>query len=263
MVDVELAANPFGGTKMNKLLLAGFSSLALMVAGTANAADMAVPAYKAPPPVAPAFSWTGCYLGINAGGGMHNSDFIAETAAWENIGAVAGGQVGCNYQIRQFVVGVEGEFDWAGLNSKSSFIDPTSENFSSTANNKYDATVALRMGYAFDRLLAYGKLGAAWGKFNWTSTETDFPGVGCECTSTESAARTLMGLLFGFGFEYALTDQWTAKVEYNYINYGNATANFTTTCSPAVFCGGFETSFTDTEREAVQTFKVGANFKFN
>ena len=193
---------------------------------------------------------------------MHNSDFISEATAWENIGAVAGGQVGCNYQIRQFVVGVEGEFDWARPHLRAPRLIPLTAKVSLLPTTSM--TPLSQCAWATRSIVSWhtASWGPGSGKFDWMRTETDFPGVGCECTSTRSATRTLIGLLFGFGFEYALTDQWTAKLEYNYINYGNATANFTTACSPAINCGGIETSFTNTEREAVQTFKVGVNFKF-
>ena len=104
---------------MKKLLLG--SMLAAMIAAPAMAADL--PA-KAPPYVAPAWSWTGCYVGVHAGGGIHHSDYTDDAGQGGNIGAVAGGQAGCNYQIRQLVVGIEGEAYWANLVAKDDFIIP-------------------------------------------------------------------------------------------------------------------------------------------
>ena len=101
---------------------------------TARAADMPVrPVYKAPPPVVPVWSWTGCYIGANAGGAWQKVDnaLIAAngtpayfgvtvlpevsrngTGDLEGSGFIGGAQVGCNYQSGRVVWGVETDFNW-------------------------------------------------------------------------------------------------------------------------------------------------------
>ncbi len=113
---------------MKKLLLAttclALSSVAVM------AADLPIPT-KAPLIAAPVFSWTGCYVGAHVGGGtlttnMINSEGIAsnENSNANGSGAVAGGQLGCNYQDGNWVFGLEGEGYWSGIKAtqNSSFI---------------------------------------------------------------------------------------------------------------------------------------------
>src|SRR5262245_19730267 len=89
------------GLGMNKIMLAGVG-VALMAIPSANAADLGRPAYKAPPPTVPAFSWTGCYIGGNIGGGWGRETASAPTLApgisvtGDTSGVIGGGQVGCN-----------------------------------------------------------------------------------------------------------------------------------------------------------------------
>jgi outer membrane immunogenic protein len=249
--------------KIQRILAAG-ALLTGLLAVPAMAADLAVKA--APPYVAPAWSWTGCYLGVHAGGGIHHSDFTSLPEEGGNIGVVAGGQAGCNYQVRQLVVGIEGELSWANLESKNDQIFPGSNEIHDRAKNTVDAAIALRLGYAFDRLLFFGKLGADWGRFKWTDDQIDFPGTGCECAFQLSAERTLPGLLIGAGFEYAFLDNWTAKLEYDHINFGNPTADFAvTSCSSLVgnpaSCARI-TGFGRTVRDTKQIVKIGINYKF-
>jgi outer membrane immunogenic protein len=242
---------------LNKALI-GIAAVVALIGTPALAADMPL---KAPMPYAePQFSWTGCYVGIHGGGGTHASDFVSDSGTFPGVGAVAGGQAGCNYQIRSLVVGLEGELFWSSLNDKNNSSTPLiGDFFNETAKNKYDATIALRLGYAFDRLLAYGKVGAVWGRFSWSETESCC-GVGVP-TFSENASRTLAGLLLGVGFEYAFTNQLSAKLEYNYMNFGNQGVNFTEGCSIVGACGTV-VPFTETVNETKQILKVGLNYKF-
>jgi outer membrane immunogenic protein len=87
---------------MKKVLLAGVAGIAL-VTGSAHAADLSPqPVYKAPPPaMAPVFSWTGCYIGGNIGGGWGRTTASAPSLApgisltGDTSGVIGGGQVGC------------------------------------------------------------------------------------------------------------------------------------------------------------------------
>jgi outer membrane immunogenic protein len=239
-----------------KISLAGGVVVAVFTASSAFAADLAPlpPAYPATP-----YNWTGCYVGINAGGGYHTSSLVDLGGSQGGIGAVAGGQVGCNYQINRFVVGFEGEGYWSDINTSFSANSPTTGTDSLSVNNKYDASAALRVGYAFDRLLAYAKAGLAVGRFDWSTAENE-PLIGENLTS--SASQTLTGLLLGIGFEYALTDRVSAKVEYDYMNFGDPMINFSGSCV-GVGCGVvISASLSETSNEVLQMVKVGLNYKF-
>jgi opacity protein-like surface antigen len=85
----------------------------------ASAADLSVKARPAPPPLPPPFSWTGFYIGGNLGGAWVHSNvtdrlFGLSFNNGNNRGVfIGGGQTGFNYQFTNFVVGVEGDFDWS------------------------------------------------------------------------------------------------------------------------------------------------------
>ena len=101
---------------MKKLLLS--STFLVIVSGAATAADLRLPVKAAPVAAAPLFSWTGCYVGAHVGGAtIHTftaTNFEGSASTSDNgSGAVAGGQVGCNYQQGNWVFGVEGEGAWS------------------------------------------------------------------------------------------------------------------------------------------------------
>ncbi|MBJ6124744.1 outer membrane protein [Microvirga splendida] len=187
---------------MKKILLA---SVALFgFAGAASAADL--PMRAAPPaPIiaaAPIFTWTGFYVGVNAGYGWSNNDFDVVDLADENDdgGFVGGAQVGYNYQIGSFVVGLEGDIQYADFGSEFSFdsdadgdIDGDDDVFDS---GDWFGTVRARAGVAFDRALIY-----ATGGFAFADDST--------------------GWTVGGGMEYAFTNNLSAKIEGLYVNLDN------------------------------------------
>lgn len=240
---------------MKRLALA-IIGLTALLAAPAMAADLAArPAVKAvaPPPV---FSWTGCYVGVHVGAGKQSSDRVSDGGTYGGVGAVGGAQAGCNLQWRQFVIGVEGEYWASGLRDRRFFQDQFAT-IEDTSRNRWDGAVSLRSGFAFERAFIYGKLGVVWGKFEYAFDEVN-PGNAFSQTTRGDAILT--GVLIGAGFEYALTDNWTTKFEYNYIDFGNKIVNFAeTTCDPL---GCADTSFRSTVKEVKHIAKVGVNYKF-
>src|SRR5260370_5800273 len=125
---------------MKKLLLSGVALAALAVGpaavAPALAADLSQPIYKALPPPAPAFSWSGCYVGGTIGAGYawtENTNTVNTTSGFGDFrpgqgfanhtsGFAGGGQLGCNYQISRFVIGVEGSY--LGANIKGDYNSP-------------------------------------------------------------------------------------------------------------------------------------------
>ena len=111
---------------MRTLLLAGAGVIALLN-GHSNAADLA-PIYAPPPPLVAVFTWTGCYIGGNAGGIWANSDWsdtiIGDFGSNTPSGALGGVQAGCNYQAGGFVVGIQGDYDWTSINSSVANVLP-------------------------------------------------------------------------------------------------------------------------------------------
>jgi outer membrane immunogenic protein len=257
---------------MKKLLAS--ASFVVLGAASAMAADMPMKAapYVAPVPV---FSWTGCYIGVHAGAGVmrdtatnpvnfegravrNNSSLSSGNGNGETgTGGLAGGQLGCNYQDGNWVIGVEGEGYWSGLKDKFGTSD--SEGFDTlhiTTRNKDDFSIAARAGIALDRTLIYGKAGWVWGKFTFSETDT--------CCSnfigTTAANATLNGLLLGLGIEHALTQNWTVKLEYNYLRFGSKEVALLRCDSNSSSCFPNGTSTFSADKHI---FKIGANYLFN
>jgi outer membrane immunogenic protein len=253
---------------MRKFLLSSTAVLAVLstAAAPAGAADMTpapAPAYKAPPPMPPMFSWGGFYVGGNLGGAWANRNvtdslFGLNFSNGTNNNGVfsAGGQVGGNYQFGNFVVGVEGTFDWASNNNNSAtgIVVPGGNTIQVASNNTWISTLAGRFGVAYDRVLFYGKGGGAWvGNNSFTVTN-----VTTGTSITGSNSNTTSGWLVGAGLEWAFANNWTLKAEYDYIGLGGRT--FTVPVgSPAPFAAG--DTFT-TGSNSIQMATVGVNFLF-
>ncbi|MFI5012937.1 MAG: outer membrane protein [Hyphomicrobiales bacterium] len=177
---------------MRKMFLATTALAMLSGIGAASAADL--PTRKGPPMapvyVPPAFTWTGFYVGVNAGYGWGNNNrndslplgaipvggFFPTGGGNNNGGFVGGGQLGYNYQFgvgQGVVIGAEADLDYAdiGRNRNSGVpytfaTTPGTTFFPNTGGGNgggYLGTVRARLGYAFDRFLVYGTGGLAYG----------------------------------------------------------------------------------------------------
>ena len=188
---------------MKGLIFASASALLVSLAG-AFAADL--PTRKAAPvPVeAAVFSWTGCYAGLHAGAVSNSAQFSGLNTAVTNRAQV-GVQAGCNYQFEHLVIGAEGQLN---------------EGFWSGQRAGFREDIALRGGYAFDRALVFGKVGAG---FVNNGFGVRFPALNL----VERTTQERVGLLLGGGVEYAIDRHWSVKGEVDYINYGNRDVAFT------------------------------------
>ena len=242
------------------------ASAALIALGTtaAGAADMAVKA--PPPPPVPVFSWTGFYIGANIGGAWAHNNwtdtlFLTNFNNGNNGVFIGGGQIGGNYQIGNFVIGGEWDFDWAGNNNGGTgVVIPGVGNIVVTNNNRWITTVAARFGYAIDHWLLYGKVGGGWvGNNNLTVTNVT-TGVSLTCgtfTNLTNCGNNTGGWLVGGGAEWAFAPNWSVKFEYDYLGLGNRT--FVIPAAAPLLAGD---TFTTNSRN-VQMVKVGVNYLFN
>jgi outer membrane immunogenic protein len=178
---------------MKKILL---SSVALLGLATgAMAADL--PSRRAPAPIVaavPVFTWTGFYVGVNAGYGWSNDDFDAFDLAddEDDGGFVGGAQVGYNYQIGSFVVGLEGDIQYADFGRDNVF-DFDGDGEDDDFGSDWFGTVRARAGVAFGQALVYATGGFAF-------------------------ADDANGWVVGGGLEYAFTNNLSAKIEGLYVN---------------------------------------------
>lgn len=189
---------------MKRILFVGAFALAL--GGQALAADIPpppAPAPKAPSayfPAPPPFSWTGIYVGIN--GGYDFGSVSTPGGSFNANGFLVGGTLGGNYQFGNFVVGLEGDFDYNSASGTSPF--------GNSFNSRWLSTVRGRAGFAWDRFLVFGTGGAAFAPEN-ISAVAGFAG----------GSTTAIGWTAGGGIEYAFTPNWTAKAEYLYVSLPN------------------------------------------
>src|ERR1039458_455324 len=146
-------------------VLLGATALSIACAPATLAADMSTkaPMYTKAPMAAPAFSWTGFYLGGDVGYGWGRSSGTGTDSAglgltpydYDTNGVIGGGVLGYNYQINRFVVGVEAEWQAADLKGNSgSFTNPGATYTFSTNVNNY-GSLRGRLGYAVDRWLVF------------------------------------------------------------------------------------------------------------
>jgi outer membrane immunogenic protein len=250
---------------MKRLLTSLAGAVMLLTPLAAQAADMAVKAAPVPPPL-PVFSWTGFYVGANIGGawannGWNDSLFATNFNGNNNGVFIGGGQIGGNYQIGQFVIGGEWDFDWAANNNNNTgVVIPGVGNIVVTNNDRWITTVAARFGWAIDHWLIYGKAGGGWvGNNSLTITNLN-TGLQLTCgnfNNLPNCSNNTGGWLVGAGFEYAFTNNWTVKLEYDYLGLGNRTI---TVPAGAPFLAG--DTFTSNNRN-VQMVKLGVNYLFN
>jgi opacity protein-like surface antigen len=197
---------------MKRFLLAGAAAVALWGA-PAIAADMPT---KAVP--APVFDWTGFYLGGNIGDafrGHVNFDDPDEDGAnfkfKTNSGFLAGAQAGYNWRTGNLLYGLEGDLGYMGI--RKTFVVPTDPVINDVFKAGMYGDITARLGIVFDRLLVYGKGGAA---FFHDSRVND---IG-ETTANTGA---LTGWAAGGGFEYEIAPRWSFKAEYMYFDVSGRT----------------------------------------
>ena len=213
---------------MKKILCAAVGLMALGMAAPASAADLAAkPITKAPPaPVVPIYDWTGFYIGANGGWGQARAcwDFLTGVGATlvegcrDASGGVVGGQLGYRWQFGQFVVGVEGQGDWADISaSHLSVINPA---FTTRAKIDGIGLITGQFGYAWNASLLYFKGGAAVTGNSFGVLDT-LTGV-----NLASVSSTRWGGTVGVGFEYGFGPNWSVGVEYDHLFMGHNNNSF-------------------------------------
>jgi outer membrane immunogenic protein len=246
--------------KMKKLF--PLAAALVSVATAAFAADFPVEPMKAALPAPILFSWTGCYVGVEGGGAWGQGEQAAKsgpnsgqtlTGGMTIKGGIAGGTVGCNIQMSNFVVSGEADFSWTNTRGSTNDLPPFNTATVSETREKWLDTFRGRFGYAIDRFMIYGTAGVA---VAGTAVSVSNPAFG---TVVDSRDRT--GWVAGLGAEFAV---WTGgafdvtlKVEYLHVGFEEHQYFATATTLAGIPIETRNTQLTD------DIVRAGLNVKYN
>jgi outer membrane immunogenic protein len=258
-----------------KTFLAVTAGVLALAVGPASAADLGVPA-RGPMP-APAYNWTGFYLGGNVGygngedsvstsstlgGAPFGSPFSFET---KSNGFFGGGQAGFNYEFpTNFVIGVEADGDGSGISGSSSTCPGTFQVPNCSLHNirlEDFGTVRGRFGYAWNNVLVYGTGGWAWGDGQATATLSPKFSPSGFANSSATVSPSISGWVVGAGVEVGLLSfpGWTVRLEYLHLEFDNIgnTLNFGTVPVLGALVS------TSTANNRFDTLRFGVNYLFS
>jgi outer membrane immunogenic protein len=281
------------GLRMRHLSVAAISAVAILV--------FTQFAFAAPPPPPTSYSWTGCYVGVNVGGIGGNDKYdlsigggflvppnlaaipanqaaYAHSYAPNEWGFTGGGQVGCNYQMGTWVVGIEGDFNGSSLHQSVNAtygpfqlpvgpVGPLVSSHTEAVTNDIDwfATVRGRLGYTWGNVLLYATGGLAVAEIK-SSTNVVFLNDQFFLPTANfagSATNTRTGWTVGGGFEWMFNPHWTVKAEYLYLDFGSFAysalcPSTNASCQPANGPALWDTKITTRANVA----RLGVNYKF-
>jgi outer membrane immunogenic protein len=243
--------------------------LSVCAGSAALAADLPPPAPmpRAPatyvPIIAPPYNWTGFYIGGNLGAGWNSTSsasdtFLSTFSTTTNTQFLGGGQIGVNYEFfGGVVIGAEAMFDWLPNTQNTVNVTGTGvvapNTASATINNRWLTTATGKLGYAWDRVLLYGKGGGAWVGQNSPAFSVNSTGVTNPFTSTSS---NTFGWTAGLGVEWAFWGNWSARAEWDYIRLQNQTFTVGSTGGP------FAGDVISINNPTINMFTAGVNYKF-
>jgi outer membrane immunogenic protein len=262
-------------------------AIAAVLTTSAMAADLAV---KAPPMVPPVvYNWTGFYIGGNVGyswGRSSDTSTLTNTAGTglfagtdkaDLNGVIGGGQIGYNWQMQNWLVGLEADIQGSGERGSHYYNCPTgvctpsttlggplalviivpgvAVPFSVAQRIDWFGTVRGRVGFlATPNVLFYGTGGLAYGGVNTTESIGGPPPAGFANTDTR------VGWTVGAGVEGVISGNWTAKLEYLHVDLGTTSGSFLTpiAANPAGFISSnYSSHITD------DIVRVGVNYRFS
>jgi outer membrane immunogenic protein len=270
--------------------------MTLFATGALAADLAARPYVKAPVIVDPVWNWTGFYVGGNGGysWGRSNTDVSyfnpvtglgivppagsITSASFNMNGGVAGGQAGYNWQSTNWVFGIEGDLQWSGERGSAfyncvgtapaggvclpglTFLPAgglAGTTITIDQSLQWFGTVRGRVGIlATPKVLFYGTGGLAFGEIKTTGTMTGFNAFGTPIASTGSSSTTRAGWTVGVGVEGKITQNWSAKLEYLYMDLGRFSSG-PFTLSPALpISANVSSRFTD------NILRAGINYQF-
>jgi outer membrane immunogenic protein len=253
--------------------------LAFAGARTASAADVNSRPYAGETFVVPVYNWSGVYIGGNIGYGWGRSSDTAslspggppvftDTLRSNMNGVVGGGQIGYNSQMQNWLWGLEADFQGTGQSSSHSFTCPTGvctaglipflpafpgPAIAVTSRQQLDffGTVRGRVGVVVvPTVLLYATGGLAYGQVDTNST----------LAGATRAQNYIPGYVVGGGIEAAIGGDWTAKVEYLYLDLGTVSGSFSSTVAAVGGAGALTENFSGRVTDSI--VRVGINYRF-
>jgi outer membrane immunogenic protein len=275
------------------IVIAAFATLVAIP--SASAADLAARPYTKAPVMVEVYNWTGFYIGGNAGysWGRSSTDvsyFNTATGApivppagsilgssFDMNGGIAGGQLGYNWQTSNWVWGLEADLQWSGERGSSAYrcaatiaggvclpgltflpAGATGTNVALDQNLEWFGTVRGRAGLLVTpQVLLYGTGGLAYGSIKTSAALSGFNANGVAVASFGSNTETRVGWTVGAGVEGMITRNWTAKLEYLYMDLGRHDAGTFTLAPASAIAANVSSNFRD------QILRVGFNYKFD
>ncbi|MEE4237545.1 MAG: outer membrane protein [Anderseniella sp.] len=243
---------------MKKLLVSMFALGAFTA--PAMAADLYTPMEPIP------FSWNGLYVGGHIGYGWGDKDWtlvenagnepsnrIGDVVTSHDVDGILGGvQLGYNHQINSIVIGAEVEFSWTGIDGTGEWLaeggNPDTPERNASADINWLLTVGPKLGFAMERTLFYAEGGLA-------VADEDFSHLGNN-NNFYTGSDTRTGWFIGAGAEHAFDDNWSARVEYNYVDLGSSEVSVSREAD-----GGTRTAIFDVDQD-LHVIKVGLNYRF-
>lgn len=229
--------------------------------------------------------WSGFYIGGFVGGAYGRTEIGYVGAPTQGskpwvFGPLGGGQIGYNHQMNNWVFGVEGDIGAADIKGGRTAGNLTGLSagglplagpagfspafFTLQDKTSWMATATARVGYAMGRTLYYVRGGGAFEDstisancvLGITATVPDgtracINQAGALTNGYSTNTRTRTGWLIGFGTEFDLGRNWSAKTEYNYIDFGSRTS------------GASDGTTVFTDKASISQVKVGVNYRFS
>jgi outer membrane immunogenic protein len=243
-----------------------------LMSGASVAADMEIePRAYRPPILQQVYDWTGLYFGVNLGyGWAHGSSStgfnngvlngISVTNTADLSGPIVGGQAGFNFQAGWLVFGMELDFQWVGQKQTVTTVCGAACFINDDIKIRGLVTGRARVGAAYDRVFGYVTIGAA---FLSVSDELTVTNNGVSDTFLP-ISNSGLGWTVGAGVEVAFWGNWSAKLEYLYVDVDGLTSNggvasVFVLAAPNPFAGG---TVTESWRFRENILRVGANYRF-
>jgi outer membrane immunogenic protein len=259
------------------------AAILVSISGAAGAADLV---YEAPvlAPAAPAYDWSGVYVGGNVGhiwSRVRTTDnsimtsgplvgigagtfdpaetFPGDDGSGDLDGYFGGVQIGVNRQHGAWVYGVEGDYQFARAREANAYLgSDQGPYFESEAALDHFGTLRGRLGYAvMDTVLVYGTAGLAVGRGSGTLSITGgVPGEFTGPTFSDTQKEWQVGYAVGAGVEAAIArSNWSVKAEYLYADFGARNYDFS-------FAGSDGSTATTRSRLDAHVLRVGLNYRF-